>query len=563
MTLLSINDLSFRYNNGAFFALSQISTSIGPGERVGVAGPSGAGKSTLLLTFNGLIPQMIRGEFQGDVLVKGRKTSAGRVGSFAEAVGLVFQDFEYQLFASTVELEVAFGPEGLGLPREEIGRRIEWALEKTGLLHLRHRTIRTLSGGEKQRLAVAAVLAMRPELLCMDEATTDLDPAGKASLLSLAEAGGWPGSALLVVEHDADALLGMDRLLLMDQGRIAADGPSDRLLRDTPLLRSLRLRPPQTVALFEALSLPERPVQLKEADQLLGEHYAFPVFQSVVPPDPPPVGSPIIEVAGVSSRYGKHPVLRGIDLSIRKGECLAIVGPNGSGKSTLLKHLNGLLVPEVGEIRIDGVPTRQLGLDQISQRVGYVFQNPDHQIFANTLFEEAAFGLRIRKRPAQEVRTKVEEALSCVGLLEKKDADPFILTRGERQRLAVASVLVTAPEVILLDEPTTGLDPGEIDEMLSLIRRLRREGCTFVIVTHAIHLVAEQTDRLIVLKEGRALFDGPTREGLFNPALLEDGQLRPTPIIELSRRRGTNALSISEFVASVNRTISKEVPRVP
>ncbi|HET6370854.1 MAG TPA: energy-coupling factor transporter ATPase [Nitrospiria bacterium] len=563
MSFLSIRDLSFRYKNAPSFALSQISTSIAQGERVGVAGPSGAGKSTLLLTFNGLIPHLIRGEFQGEVLVKGRKTSEGRVGSFAEAVGLVFQEFEYQLFASTVELEVAFGPEGLGLPRDEIGRRIDWALERTGLLHLRHRTIRTLSGGEKQRLAIAAVLAMRPQLLCLDEATTDLDPAGKASLLSMAETGGWPGSSMLVVEHDADALLEMNRLFLMDRGKIAADGPSDQLLRDTQLLRSLRLRPPQTVALFEALSLPERPVHLREADRLLEERYPFPVFHSVVTLDSPPVGSPIIEVAGVSSRYGKHSVLRGVDLSVRKGECLAIVGPNGSGKSTLLKHLNGLLMPEVGEIRIDGIPTRQLGLDQISQRVGYVFQNPDHQIFANTLFEEAAFGLRIRKRPAQEVRSRVEEALSCVGLLEKKDADPFTLTRGERQRLAVASVLVTAPEVILLDEPTTGLDPGEIEEMTSLIQRLRREGCTFVIVTHAIHLVAEQADRLIVLKEGRIIFDGPTREGLFNPTLLEQGQLRPTPIIELSRRRATNALSIAEFVSSVNRTISKEVPRVP
>ncbi|RKY01368.1 ABC transporter ATP-binding protein, partial [Candidatus Poribacteria bacterium] len=479
MLAVSVRNLSFRYRGSAAKALDGIDFDQEAGEFVVIMGRSGAGKSTFCRCLNGLIPNFQKGELAGEIRIFGRSIRGMSVRQLARDVGIVFQDFEAQLFSTNVELEVAFGLENFGLPREEMRRRVKEALDLVGLSGFERRTPLTLSGGEKQRLAIASVLAIRPRLLVMDEPTTDLDPRGREELFSTLERLREEGITLLLVEHESEEILNADRVILMDGGRIVEGGPPEELLPRVDLLERHAVRPPQVAELMAKLGYEKPPFRAEEAFEILvrdGWRIDQRKVREVIAREEARrrgYGDVIFELRDLSHTYeGGIRALDGVSLTIREGEFVAVIGQNGSGKTTLVKHLNGLLRPTKGEALFLGRSVEEWRMSDIGRMVGFVFQNPDHQIFAGTVEEEVSFSLRNLGFPEAEIESRVREALRAVELEGYGKASPFLLTKGERQRVALASVLACKPRVIILDEPTTGLDYRQRRGVMELLRRL-------------------------------------------------------------------------------------------
>lgn len=555
---LELSGVRFTYRGGSAPALDGIDLQIAPGELVAVLGPSGAGKSTLCLCLNGLIPHAVRGTFAGQVRVLGQPTTGRRVSQIAQDVGLVFQDFEAQLFSTSVELEVAFGLENFAVPVPEMRQRVAAALATVGLTGLERREPATLSGGQKQRLAIAAVLALQPRVLVMDEPTTDLDPLGKEAVFAVARR--LRGQVTLVIaEHETEEAVAADRVVVLDRGRIAANGPPAQVLTRATWLEQRGVQPVGAAHLLDALGEPPT-LAVDQAVACLEErgwHVPDGAWAELLRRDAARAagyGEPLIEVQNLEHRYPNgFKALDGVNLTIRRGEFVAIVGQNGSGKTTLAKAIAGLLSPTGGQVRVAGRPTGSYGAAGLGRVVGYVFQNPDHQIFAETVWDEVAFGPRNHGVPPAEVRARVEEALAAVGLAGREQEDPFALTKGERQRVAVASVLATRPQVIILDEPTTGLDYREQRQMMDLVARLQAAGHTIVCITHSMWVVAEYAHRTVVMAGGRILLDGPTRQVLAQEEVLRQAHLKPPQVTAITTRLGRTLLSVAECVQALRR----------
>jgi energy-coupling factor transport system ATP-binding protein len=555
--IIKITDLSFRYKKAGRPVFHGLNLAVQPGERVAVLGPSEAGKSTLALCLQGLIPRMIKGEFSGSVEVDGCRTTTCRPRQLAGRVGILLQDFEAQIFSTRVDQEVAFGPENLGLPREELRQRVKECLDLMGLAGLDDRDPATLSGGQKQLLALAAVLALAPKLLVLDEPTTDLDPLRVEELLtSLDRLSRTRDLTLVFLGEDLRLARLCSRIVLLARGEILADGPPERILREVELLLRLGLNPPELPALFHDLGQTPLPLTLEAAvDQARGLGWDRPgTTVTDIASEPggrggplhggPSYGSEILALRRVTFAYpGGPPVIQDFSLAFREQELTAILGPNGSGKTTVLKLLRGLLTPQAGEIWQQ--PDKDF-------RVGYVFQNPDYQLFAEEVWEEVALGVRLLGLSPPEVEQRVEAALSRVHLLDQARDDPFSLTKGQRQRLAVAGVLALAPRVIILDEPTTGLDHREQQDLLALVRELHAQGHTVIMVTHSMWAATTYARRLVVLLDGRVLLDGPVQEVLVNEGLLARARLAPPAVVQLSRALGFTALTPGEFRDCVN-----------
>lgn len=555
---VSIQGLGYRYRGQQKPALQGVDLEVAEGEFVVVMGPSGAGKSTLCVSLNGLIPHFFRGRMEGEVKVRGRSTRDGKVGEFAREVGLVFQDFEAQLFSTNVALEVAFGPENFAVEHDEMVRRVKDMLGRVRLEGFEGRQPATLSGGQKQRLAIASVLAIEPRILCLDEPTTDLDPAGKLGVFEIAEElKDRDDVTLIVVEHETEETLDADRIIVLRDGEIIADRPAREVLRDVDLLEESGVMPLQVARFFHEMGLwqaqlPLTPEEGSQEFRRRGWRVNPDHHRALVAEDGQRAegyGEPIIEVDGLSHRYPNgFAALEGVDLTVREGEFLAVLGQNGSGKTTLVKHFNGLLKPTEGTVKVEGEETAEQGMLRLGQRVGYVFQNPDNQIFSETVFDEVSFGPRIREMDEAEVRERVDEALSAVGLEGRGDEDPFGLTKGERQRVAVASVLAVRPDVLILDEPTTGLDYAEQRSMMDLVRRLNDAGSTIIVVTHTMWVVAEYAHRAVVVRDGKVVLSGTVREVFSQEDELWDASLRPPHIVTLGNSLGYPVLSVEELV---------------
>ncbi|HEX6709053.1 MAG TPA: energy-coupling factor transporter ATPase [Rubrobacter sp.] len=555
---VSIQGLGYRYRGQQKPALEGVDLEVAEGEFVVVMGPSGAGKSTLCVALNGLIPHFFRGRMEGEVKIRGHSTREGKVGEFAREVGLVFQDFEAQLFSTNVALEVAFGPENFAVEHDEMERRVKSVLGRVRLEGFEDRQPATLSGGQKQRLAIASVLAIEPRILCLDEPTTDLDPAGKLGVFKIAEElKDRDDVTLIVVEHETEETLDADRIVVLREGHIIADRPAREILRDVELLEESGVMPLQVTRFFHEMGLwqaqlPLTPEEGSQEFRRRGWRVNPDHHRALAAEDGQRAegyGEPIIEVEGLSHRYPNgFAALEGVDLTVREGEFLAVLGQNGSGKTTLVKHFNGLLKPTEGTVRVEGEETIEQGMLRLGQRVGYVFQNPDHQIFSETVFDEVSFGPRIREMDEAEVRERVDEALSAVGLEGRGDEDPFGLTKGERQRVAVASVLAVRPDVLILDEPTTGLDYAEQRSMMDLVRRLNEAGSTIIVVTHTMWVVAEYAHRAAVVRDGKVVLSGTVREVFSQEDELWDASLRPPHIVSLGNSLGYPVLSVEELV---------------
>ena len=549
---ISIEDLTFTYPQSEHPALRNIQGQMEDATTVVVMGHGGAGKSTFCCSLNGLVPRFFRGEYQGRVLVKGKEVAQHKVSEMSRTVGLVLQDFEAQLFSTNVELEMAFGPENHCLPRSEIERRIQRYLTFVGLEKLRQREPATLSGGQKQRLAIGSVLALEPKILVMDEPTTDLDPQGREEVLSIAGSMREEGRMLLIVDHEPETATWADQVWLMCDGRVVAKGSPAEIMLDVPLLKSCGIKPLPMVELFQGMGWPGRPLTMEGAIALIQKHNLTkrPGLKSTTPPSENPKAPPFLKAEGLKYVYPTYQVeaLRGIDLSIQEGEFIAILGQNGSGKTTLAKHFNGLLKPTYGHMLVQGRPTAKYTHRELARRVGYVFQNPDHQIFARTVKEEVGFGLKMLGEDPKTIEKRVAEALEVVGLHGYEEKVPFTLTKGERQRVAVASVLSTRPQVIILDEPTTGLDYHHQRNMMEMLKDLNRSGHAVIIITHSMWVAAEYAKRTIVLKDGCILSDGPTRLVFADEAGLARASLRPSSLVQLSNWLGTQALTVDQMV---------------
>ena len=555
--IISIKDLIFRYRGQKTRALDDINLELNQGEFLMVMGPSEAGKSTLAATINGLIPHFHLGGMRGEVTVMGRNTKDFTVAKMAEIVGMVFQDFEAQLFSTNVELEVAFGPENFAVDREEIKARIDENLSYVGLEAARNRPPSTLSGGQKQKLAIASVLALKPRVLVMDEPTTDLDPISKMGVFEITHRlCKRDDLTLLVVEHETEEALFADRIALIKEGELIKVGPTREILSDVELLESLGIMPLGIPKFFKAVGVDDLPLTPDEGIQKFKDinlsisNESYDEIIKAEQNDLTRSSEPLIQCRDLSHTYpGGVNALHGVNLEIFKGEMVAIIGQNGSGKTTLAKHFNGLLEPTKGEVNVNGKPTKEQGIFKLGQSVGYVFQNPDHQIFSEKVYDEVAFSPKLRKFSEKEIKERVSEALEAVGLAGQEEEDPFTLTKSGRQRVAVASVLASNPDVLILDEPTTGLDYSEQRSMMDMVRRLNEAGSTIIFITHHMWVVAEYAKRGFVMKDGDIILKGTTRDIFSQGDILREAFLRPPHFVEFSHRLGYTFLSPDEMLS--------------
>jgi energy-coupling factor transporter ATP-binding protein EcfA2 len=563
--LLACREFSFSYSTQTTTTLRNITFSIASGEFVMLLGRSGSGKSTLCYACNGLIPHMIPGTFSGGIQVCGEDTRASPVWKRAEHVGLVFQDFEAQLIGTTVGSELRHPLEYREVPLTfpEMNRRMAHALSSVGLDVDLDRDPMRMSGGQRQRLVMASVLVQEPQLVILDEPSSDLDPVSRTKMRQTLRRLREEGLSVLMTEQDHDDLPLADRVIVLDEGSTVWDGPPTMLLRDPGLMRQRGIRPLDLTECFEDLGCDPLPLTLEEAwacaeklhlmidppAEVLDDSVRLgkPAFSLDAPTDP------IIQIDGVSFQYEELPILQDITCAMYPGNFVALLGANGSGKSTLARLLNGLLAPTQGRILVEGLDTGITSMNELAKRVGLVFQNPDHQIFADTVWDEVAFGVKNLGCSQEEIAVRVRESLLAVGLPVERNGglDPFSLRKGERQRVAVASILATRPTLLIFDEPTTGLDAPETDRMMTMICELHRQGHTIVMITHSMRLVAEHAQRCLIMEGGKIVADGSPRDIFHDSALVRAASLEIPAISRFSQRWGHTLLTVNEVKASL------------
>ncbi|WES63776.1 energy-coupling factor transporter ATPase [Microbacter sp. GSS18] len=564
--LVRVRDVAVTHAGADRAAPASVSFTLSPGEVLLVLGPSGCGKSTLALTLDGLIPHDIDATVDGTVEVLGLDAARSTPAELSTRVGTVFQDPDAQLVTGTVLDEVAFGPENLRMPVADVLARAQDALTRVGLWERRGENPDRLSGGGRQRLALACALAMGSPVLVLDEPTANLDPRGIDEVYAtLAEVVAARDRAIVLVEHNLDAAMDVvDRVLVLDaDGRVVADGSVDDVLRHdadrldalgvwlpTSALAALRLRD----AGFVLDPLPLTPDELRAALEAEagpgddGQPDPDAAGRRDAPADGRSGAAPLISVRGLAVDRGRRRILEPIDLDVRAGEFVAVVGRNGAGKTTLLQALAGVRRPPKGTVHIDGLDVGRVDTRRLSARIGFVFQNPEHQFIAPTVFDEIAHGLRRRRLPEDEVRERTTDLLARFGLTDKAELHPFLLSGGQKRRLSVGTALVTGAPVLALDEPTFGQDRARADELMGLLRELNRGGTTILIVTHDMQLVAEYAERTLVLSQGRLLRDGPASDVLADDALLDEAGLRPPPL-----RRALRGLTRHPHLARAGR----------
>lgn len=477
MTSVAVEGLSVRY--GSRQALRDVDLSVRSGECVLLAGASGSGKSTLVRCLNRLIPQCVPGEVSGRVLIDGLPIDELSVAALSRRIGMVFQNPRTQLLNVRVEDEVAFGPRNLGLDDAEVERRVGKALDAVGLSHLRPRTTHTLSGGELQRLAIAAVLAMGPGLLVLDEPMANLDSEGTRALIdTVGRLNREEGVTVIIIEHRLGPAAAIaERTIVLEGGEVAADGPTQEVLGDETLLGQLGLRQP--------------------SDDVHG------TWRELVEPWPLDAGEPMVTLRGVSAGQGRQPALVDIDLTIMRGEFVALVGDNGAGKSTLARVVAGLLRPSKGAVSYGGRRRLRPG-----SGVGMLFQDPTAQLLCDTVEQEVALGpCNLGRHDA----AAIDGVLAAADLTAYRHRAVYGLSLGEQQRLAVAAVLSMAPDLLILDEPTVGQDWAHMGHFMEAVRQLNQAGSTVLLISHDYQLVQDSASRVVVLDKGRVVADGISR----------------------------------------------------
>lgn len=513
LEVAELRTVTFTYPDSQQPALDRLSLDIREGEFLLVVGPSGCGKSTLLRTLNGLVPHFSGGRFSGRIRVAGKDPVAAGPHQMSTLVGLVQQDPESQFVVDTVEDELAFGMENQGIAPALMRSRVEEVLQQLDIVHLRDRRISSLSAGEKQRVAIGSVLTLRPRLLVLDEPTSQLDPRSADEVLStLRRLNSDLGLTVVCSEHRLERVVPYaDRVLYLSSlGAQPVLGTPGQVLMDMPYA-------PPLVKLAKTFDW--RPVPLSIEDAAPFRLQLGPIPQTRPPRPVSDSQAPVVlKVQGLYHSYDSSgtPVdvdsaaLKGIDLQVRQGELVALMGRNGSGKTTLLKHLVGLLVPPMGSVVVHGMDTARTPVDDLIRRVGYVPQDPGSLLFADTVREELEFTRKAHRLPPADL----DRWLGQLGLSELGGRYPRSLSVGERQRSALAAILVAEPDTLLLDEPTRGLDPIEKQTLARFLKAQTAAGKTVILVTHDTELAAECASRLVIMSEGRIVVDATPAEAM-------------------------------------------------
>jgi energy-coupling factor transport system ATP-binding protein len=480
--MIELQNFSYTYPHTVQEALHQLSLPVERGRCVMVTGPSGAGKTTLCLAAAGILYHEYGGKKDGRVTIDGKDVATyATLSELAKTIGIVFDDAEAQMIFTTVQEEILSALEYRGLEAAVIEERLASIVAITYLTDLMNRSPHHLSGGQKQRVALAATLALGNDVLILDEPTSELDEHATRRIVDILTALKAQGKTILLIEHKYLHFRDMvDTLVVLEAGNISAMGSPDEVLRDDRIRKVV---------------IPD-----------------FSGIRDMLPEGGTKNGAPAPEVVAVrhlSYAYGDTLALNDISLDIRAGEFVAIVGENGSGKTTLVKHFNRLLSPTRGDVIIKGKNTRSETITNLAREVGLVFQNPDHMFFADTVKEEIGFGLKNLKILNGEII--IDAALREVRLLHTKDLYPRWLSRGERQRLAIACVIAMSPSIIVLDEPTTGLDGNEARLVMEILKNLQNEGHTIIVITHNKEIAQNCADRIITMEKGSIISDIPVR----------------------------------------------------
>lgn len=552
MSALRLEDLHFSYpprlpDGPPVEVLRGLTLYAPAGQALAIMGPTSSGKTTLALLLAGLAPEMTGGQVRGQAWVAGLDPVTTSPARLSHTVGLVFQEPERQLFNMTVAEEVAFGLEGRAVPPQQIGERVQRALASVGLTGLEQRAPWQLSGGQQKRLAIASILAMQPPILVLDEPMAGLDPAGRREIAALlADLKRTTGATVIVTEKDAEFVARWaERVAVLADGQIVLEGEPGELFQQTDRLHALGVGAPQMAELAARLRAEGEGATFLTAHagatwvaQQRPPAFQAPPAPATLPAPPEPLVSrktpPAVAVDAVSFAYpGDAPALAGLALTVQAGEFVAIVGPNGGGKSTLARHINGLLRPQRGAVALFGQPSAGRPVGELARTVGYVFQNPDRQIFAPTVREEVAFGPRNLGLAGQALTQRVAEALAAFDLTALAEAPPAVLGYGLRRLVTLASVWAMQPPIWLLDEPTTGLDARLTGLLMERLHALHGSGHTILFITHDLKLAAG-AQRIVGISQGRVALDGPPQSVFADSAGLAAIGLRPPPIARLS-----------------------------
>jgi energy-coupling factor transporter ATP-binding protein EcfA2 len=573
---IEFRDVSFTYWQADKPALKNISLDIPDGQFVVLTGPTGAGKSTFLQMLNGLIPNHMPGKLEGDVRVHGRNTKEHPVWELSQQVGLVFEDPDTQIVSLTVEDDVAFGPSNLGQSSLEIRASTHEALEKTRLLGFENRNPFNLSGGEKQSLAMAGMLAMHPLCLALDEPTSMLDPIGRARIISILKSlAEETNTTILLVEQNPELILDLaDRILLFDNGQIIRDGSPQEVFRDVDTLRRVGAKLPPVVEVFSILKDMGRwdeslPFSLSEAASRLGPkllHNEIPLPAPEIVSAKVPLSEDLaVEVQNVEHDFGDGVMaLKGINLKFQRGQTTAIIGQNGSGKSTLAFHLVGILNPTNvdGRLIVDGLDVQKTSMDELIRHVNYVFQNPDDQLFQETVADEIDYGLRNLGIPADERKRRLEWAVERFGLQDYVEDSPKSLSRALRTKVAIAAIVSMQPAVMVVDEPTTGLDRRESLEIMQILENLTGNGTTVIFITHEMDLVAQFARQSVVMHAGKVLAAGTTQMVFSEQDILKQASLSLPDIHRLAQRLGWEDFSSLRSPTDLAARIAERLVRL-
>jgi energy-coupling factor transport system ATP-binding protein len=527
--LVDVEGLTYRYRRATEPALRDVTLAVAPGEVILVAGPSGCGKSTLIRAINGLIPHAYPGELTGVVRVEGRATTELKLRDLARSVGTVLQDPAKQIVGATVEAELAFGPENMGVPRDEIVQRIREVAAQAGIEGILGRETAALSGGERQLLAMAAILMMRPRLYVVDEPLANLDPATAARLLTLLRTLADEGAAIVIVEHRVEEALGLrpDRVLYLEDGRTRYLGPVDGFLE---------------IADPGAVKLPFDVVARRVAAGTAGtaapadDRTADPIAETA----PPTAPTPRLEFRDVTAAIGDTRILHGVDARLGPDEVVAVLGPNGSGKTTLFRTAMRLLDITSGSILVDGASHADRRTAELATEFGYVFQSPSQMLFARTVEDELLFGPRNLGRDPATFDELVADSLRRVsldGLEDIRARPPLALSFGQQKRLALAIALALRPGTLILDEPSAGQDHRTAEAFMGEVLAIPGLRSLYF-VTHDVDLALTHADRILLFREGRVVADGPPMEVIADTARWDACNLRSTSLMEANKRWG-------------------------
>ena len=479
MGFISIKNVCFTYPREEKFALEDINLTIEQGEFLAVMGENGAGKTTFCKLFNGIVPNLTGGRFSGTVTIDGLCTGETSVPQMALNTGMVLNDPDTQVFSSSVRHEAAFGPENIRLPAPEIEKRVTNALCAVGLGGFEDRAPSTLSGGEKQRLSIAAALAMKGKILVLDEPLCRLDPDGAGEVMSVLKSIREKFRITVIMASHNSRLMAehADRICLLKNGRIAALGNVKSIFADRQLSEENGIEP-------------------------INNDLASAEFQAA-----PFCGSAVINIKDFTFKYPNGISIENINLSVAENDFIAIIGKNGCGKTTLLKSIAGLLRPSSGDIYIRGKNTKQLSVSEISREAGFVMQNPDHQLFTDSVYKEVSFALKNMRLSKTEINKRVKDALEDAGIKEP-DAFPHALSRADRTRTVIACILAMNTKIILFDEADAGNDYKGNIQIMELAKKLHSKGYTIIFVTHNLSLASGYAHRLIKMDRKGIVFDG-------------------------------------------------------